>query len=96
MGRKRRGSVTAALKACAGVGGPLEACGLALLRSLFAEHGSRLAVAELLGVTDRTLRRIVNAYGARIEALEGDDEDFEEHPPVRWCSCVRCRGARAA
>lgn len=84
MKRKPRRTLAAALTACAGIGGALEATGRTVLYALLARR-TRAEVARDLGVTERTVRRMVNAY-----------EPKHQHPPVRWCSCEPCREARAA
>lgn len=61
-GRPKGRTLAAALKACGGVGGPLEQCAAEILRDMFDRHdGDPDLVAGELGVSDRTVRRIVAA-----------------------------------
>lgn len=107
MGRPNGRTLAGALRACAGVGGELEAHARLSLFDLAELYGFDVAsIAEHLGVTDRSVRRLFAAFGVSVQELQRLGQanvSFAESPLVRnedllaaMCDvCETCRRVRA-
>lgn len=91
--RRHAGSLCGALRACANVGGPLEAAAREIFRRLAVEHRTTVAIGRALNVSERHVRRLASVFNFDVHRTV---VCVPGHPVQSFCSCVDCAKARAA
>lgn len=96
-GRPSGRTIGGAIRAAAGVGGPMEESARRVLIDTLATHRHASNVAVAIGIAleigPRGVRRMYALYGMTITSAL---RSLPDHPPQRWCKCATCVEAKAA